>query len=72
MQEEVENKTVALAINGTKLTAHTLKSAILKYLAARKNKQIQELKRKELENRALGLKNELSNFITGFENNLNM
>ena len=43
MQEEVENKTVALAINGTKLTAHTLKSAILKYLAARKNKQMQDV-----------------------------
>ncbi len=43
MQEEVENKTVALAINGTKLTAHTLKSAILKYLAARNNKQMQDV-----------------------------
>ena len=33
MQEEVENRSVALVISGTKLTARTLKSAILKYLA---------------------------------------
>ena len=30
MQEEVEGKTVALAINSTKLTARTLKAAMLK------------------------------------------
>lgn len=39
MQEEVEGRTVALAINGTKLTARTLKAAMLKYLAWRKDKQ---------------------------------
>ncbi|MBE6081419.1 PcfB family protein [Acidilutibacter cellobiosedens] len=38
MQEEVENRTVALAINGGKLTGHVLKAAILKFLAAQKNK----------------------------------
>lgn len=38
MQEEVENKTVALAINTAKLTARELKAAILKFLAAQKNK----------------------------------
>jgi hypothetical protein len=38
MQEEVENRTVALAINTSKLTASILKSAILKYLEAQKNK----------------------------------
>jgi hypothetical protein len=38
MQEEVENRTVALAINTSKLTAGILKSAILKYLEAQKNK----------------------------------
>ena len=32
MQEEVENKTVALAINTTKLTVRELRAAILKYL----------------------------------------
>ena len=39
MQEEVEGKTVALAINSTKLTARTLKAAMLKYLAWRKDKK---------------------------------
>ena len=42
MQEEVENRSVALVISGTKLTARTLKSAILKYLAWRKNKKVKE------------------------------
>lgn len=39
MQEEIENRTVALAISGTKLTARTLKAAILKYLAWHKDKK---------------------------------
>ena len=38
MQEEVENKTVALAINTLKLTARELKTAILKYLESQKTK----------------------------------
>lgn len=38
MQEEVENRTVALAINGGKLTGCVLKAAIIKFLAAQKNK----------------------------------
>ncbi len=38
MQEEVENKTVALAFNTTKLTARELRAAILKYLESQKNK----------------------------------
>lgn len=42
MQEEVENRSVALVISGTKLTARTLKSAILKYLAWHKNKKVKE------------------------------
>ena len=33
MQEEVENKSVALSIKTTKLTANLLKAAILKALA---------------------------------------
>lgn len=37
MQEEVENKTVALAINATKLTIRVLKAAMLKYMQAQKN-----------------------------------
>ena len=40
LQEEVENRTVALVISGTKLTARSLKAAILKYLAWRKDKKI--------------------------------
>ena len=38
MQEDIENKTVALAINTTKLTVRELRAAILKFLAAQKNK----------------------------------
>lgn len=37
-QEEVENRTVTLAVNTTKLTARVLKNAISKYLAYRKDK----------------------------------
>ena len=36
MQEEVENKTLTLAINGSKLTGRMFKSAISKYLAHRR------------------------------------
>lgn len=38
MQEEVEQRTLTLAINTTKMTANVLKSAISKYLAYRKEK----------------------------------
>ena len=38
MQEEVENRTVSLAIRSSKLTAEVLKKAITKYLAYRKEK----------------------------------
>ena len=38
MQEEVEQRTVTLAINTTKMSANVLKSAISKYLAYRKEK----------------------------------
>ena len=38
MQEEVENKTLTLAITTTKMTGRVLKNAIAKYLAYRKNK----------------------------------
>ena len=36
MQEEVENKTLTLVINGSRFTGRMLKSAISKYLAHRK------------------------------------
>ena len=39
MQEEVEQITLTLAINTTKMTANVLKSAISKYLAYRKEKK---------------------------------
>lgn len=38
MQEEVEQRTLTLAINTSKMTANVLKSAISKYLAYRKEK----------------------------------
>ena len=38
MQEEVEQRTLTLAISTSKMTAHVLKSAISKYLAYRKEK----------------------------------
>ena len=38
MQEEVEQRTVTLAISTSKMTANVLKSAISKYLAHRKEK----------------------------------
>ena len=39
MQEEVEQRTVTLAVNTSKMTANVLKSAISKYLAYRKEKK---------------------------------
>lgn len=39
MQEEVENRSLTLAINTAKLTGRTLKNAIAKLLAYRKNKK---------------------------------
>ena len=41
MQEEVEQRTITLAITTTKMTANVLKSAISKYLAYRKEKKRQ-------------------------------
>ncbi len=43
MQEDVENRAVALAIRGTKISAHGLKTAITKYLAYRKNKKLHHI-----------------------------
>jgi hypothetical protein len=42
LQEEVEQRTVTLAINTTKLTGRLLKSAISKYLAYCKEKKIEK------------------------------
>lgn len=38
MQEDIDHRTVTLAINTAKMTARVLKSAIMKYLAHRKQK----------------------------------
>ena len=42
MQEEVENRTVTLAISTTRMTANVLKAAISKYLACRKEKKTEK------------------------------
>ena len=42
MQEEVENKTLTLVINGSKFTGRMLKSAISKYLAHRREAKHQK------------------------------
>lgn len=42
MQEEVESRTVTLAISTTRMTANVLKSAISKYLAYRKEKKVEK------------------------------
>ncbi len=45
MQEEVENKTLALVVNGTKFTGRMLKNAIARYLAHCKAVKNQKPKR---------------------------
>ena len=40
MQEDIEHRSVSLAIRTSKLTAQALKNAISKYLAYRKNKRL--------------------------------
>ena len=42
MQEEVENKTLMLMINGTKFSGRMLKTAVSKYLAHCKEKKLQQ------------------------------
>lgn len=42
MQEEVESRTVTLAISTTRMTANVLKSAISKYLAYRKERKAEK------------------------------
>lgn len=42
MQEEVESRTVTLAISTTRMTANVLKSAISKYLAYRKERKVEK------------------------------
>ena len=47
MQEEVENKSVAISIKATKLTANVLKAALLKALAEMEKKMIQQALQEE-------------------------
>ena len=42
MQEEVENRTLTLMVNGTKFTGRLLKAAIAKYMAYCKEKKLQK------------------------------
>lgn len=42
MQEDVENRTMTLVINGTKFTGRLLKAALTKYLAHRKGVKVQK------------------------------
>ena len=42
MQEEVDNRTIALTVSTAKLTGRILKAAVCKYLAYRKEKKIQK------------------------------
>lgn len=44
MQEEVESRTITLAISTTKMTANVLKSAVSKYLAYRKEKKVEKVR----------------------------
>lgn len=44
MQEEVENRTLTLAVNGTKFTGRLLKAAITKYMAHRKEVKQQKVR----------------------------
>ena len=39
MQEEVEQRTLTLVINGTKFTGHMLKAAVAKFMAYRRNRK---------------------------------
>ena len=48
MQEEVENKTLTLIINSSKLTGRTLQSAMAKYLAHRRNKKLDRQQRRSV------------------------
>lgn len=47
MQEEVENRTLTLVVNGTKFTGRLFKAAVTKYLAHRKEKKLQKQKSRD-------------------------
>ncbi|OUP05914.1 PcfB family protein [Anaeromassilibacillus sp. An200] len=47
MQEEVENRTLTLIVNGTKFTGRLFKAAIAKYMAYCKEKKLQKQKSRD-------------------------
>ena len=46
MQEEVENRTLTLVVNGTKFTGRLFKAAICKYLAHCKEKKLNKQRKR--------------------------
>ena len=48
MQEEVENRTLTLVVNGTKFTGRLFKAAICKYLAHCKEKKLNKQRKREI------------------------
>ncbi len=52
MQEEVENRTLTLVVNGTKFTGRMLKAAITKYMAHRK--EVKHQKQQKRQNKQTG------------------
>ena len=48
MQEDVENKTLTLVVSGTKFTGRLLKAAITKYMAYRKEVQLEKQRKLEM------------------------
>ena len=47
MQEEVENRTLTLIVNGTKFSGRLLKAAICKYMAHRKEGKHQKQQKRD-------------------------
>ena len=47
MQEEVENKTLTLIVNGGKFTGRLLKAAISKYMAHLKEAKVEKRRKRE-------------------------
>ena len=52
MQEEVENKTLTLMVNGTRFTGRMFKAAISKYMAHRREVKHQKQQKREADGKA--------------------
>ena len=48
MQEDVEQKTLMLIVNGSKFTGRLLKAAITKYMAYRKEVKLEKQRKREM------------------------